>query len=49
MCSFQVLLTLPARLMAQFIDWYNTEADLMHPFEGAAKVHTDFVGIHPYS
>ena len=34
--------------MAQFIDWYNTEADLMHPIERAAKVHADFVGIHPF-
>ena len=34
--------------MVQFIDWYNTEADLMHPIERAAKVHADFVGIHPF-
>ena len=34
--------------MAQFIDWYNTKADLMHPIERAAKVHADFVGIHPF-
>ena len=34
--------------MAQFIDWYNTEADLMHPIERAAKVHADFVSIHPF-
>lgn len=34
--------------IAQFIDWYNTEADLMHPIERAAKVHADFVGIHPF-
>ena len=34
--------------MAQFIDCYNTEADLMHPIERAAKVHADFVGIHPF-
>ena len=34
--------------MAQFIDWYNAEADLMHPIERAAKVHADFVGIHPF-
>ena len=27
---------------------YNTEADLMHPIERAAKVHVDFVGIHPF-
>ena len=34
--------------MAQFVDWYNTEADLMHPIERAAKVHADFLGIHPF-
>ena len=34
--------------MTQFIDWYNTKADLMHPIERAAKVHADFVGIHPF-
>ena len=34
--------------MAQFIDWYNTEADLIHPIARAAKVHADFVGIHPF-
>lgn len=34
--------------MAQFIDWYNTEAHTLHPVERAAKVHADFVGIHPF-
>ena len=34
--------------MAQFIDWYNAEADLIHPIARAAKVHADFVGIHPF-
>ena len=34
--------------MAQFIDWYNTESALLHPIERAAKVHADFVGIHPF-
>ena len=34
--------------MAQFIDWYNTEAHKLHPIERAAKVHADFVGIHPF-
>ena len=34
--------------MAQFIDRYNTEADLIHPIARAAKVHADFVGIHPF-
>ena len=34
--------------MAQFIDWYSQEADTLHPIERAAKVHADFVGIHPF-
>ena len=34
--------------MAQLVDWYNTQADLMHPIERAAKVYADFVGIHPF-
>ena len=34
--------------MAQFVDWYNTEAHQLHPIERAAKVHADFVGIHPF-
>ena len=34
--------------MAQFIDWYNTDAHKLHPLERAAKIHADFVGIHPF-
>lgn len=34
--------------MAQFIDWYNMEAHNLHPVERAAKVHANFVGIHPF-
>ncbi|MFW2150696.1 Fic family protein [Acinetobacter gyllenbergii] len=34
--------------MVQFIDWYNMEAHTLHPIERAAKVHADFVGIHPF-
>ncbi|ELW95395.1 MULTISPECIES: Fic family protein [Acinetobacter] len=34
--------------MAQFIDWYNQEAHKLHSVERAAKVHADFVGIHPF-
>lgn len=34
--------------MTQFVDWYNTEAHQLHPIERAAKVHADFVGIHPF-
>ncbi|PPZ93029.1 Fic family protein, partial [Acinetobacter ursingii] len=39
--------TLLNEKMAQFIDWYNMEAHTLHPIERAAKVHADFVGIHP--
>ena len=34
--------------MAQLVDWYNLEAHRLHPIECAAKVHADFVGIHPF-
>ena len=34
--------------MAQLVDWYNIEAHKLHPIERAAKVHADFVGIHPF-
>ena len=34
--------------MAQLIAWYNNEAHTLHPIERAAKVHADFVGIHPF-
>lgn len=34
--------------MAQFVGWYNTEVDQLNPTELAAKVHADFVGIHPF-
>ena len=34
--------------MAQLIEWYNTKANQLHPIERAAKVHADFVGIHPF-
>ncbi len=30
------------------MDWYNTEAHKLHPVKRAAKVHVDFVGIHPF-
>ena len=40
--------TLLNEKMAQFIDWYNAEAHNLHPVERAAKVHADFVGIHPF-
>ena len=34
--------------MAQLVDWYNSEVYKLHPIQRAAKVHTDFVGIHPF-
>ncbi len=34
--------------MNQFIDWYNSEASKLHPIERAARVHVDFVKIHPF-
>ncbi len=40
--------TLISDQMSQFIDWYNREAAQLHPIEQAAKVHADFVGIHPF-
>ena len=30
------------------VDWYNSEAHELHPIERAAKINTDFVGIHPF-
>lgn len=34
--------------MENFIHWYNTEAQNLHPIERAAMVHVIFVGIHPF-
>lgn len=34
--------------MTAFIDWYRTDAQNLHPIERAARVHVDFVGIHPF-
>ncbi len=34
--------------IAQLIAWYNNEAHALHPIECAAKVHANFVGIHPF-
>lgn len=31
-----------------FIDWYNKSGAHMHPVARAAKVHADFVKIHPF-
>jgi len=35
-------------LMEEFIKWYNTEAQKLHPIERACRVHIDFVAIHPF-
>ena len=34
--------------MEKFIEWYKTQAQKMHPVEKAARVHADFVKIHPF-
>lgn len=35
-------------LMEKFIKWYHDEAQALHPVERAARVHSDFVKIHPF-
>jgi len=34
--------------MARLVGWCKSEAHQRHPIERAAKVHADFVGIHPF-
>lgn len=34
--------------MAAFFDWYSNEAPALHPIERAARVHGEFVKIHPF-
>ena len=34
--------------MEDFITWYMTDAKEIHPVERAARVHADFVKIHPF-
>ncbi len=34
--------------MEKFFDWCAGEAQQLHPVERAARVHSDFVGIHPF-
>lgn len=34
--------------MDQFVGWYEQKAGLVHPVELAARVHCDFVKIHPF-
>lgn len=35
-------------LMERFIQWHREEAQALHPVERAARVHSDFVKIHPF-
>jgi Fic family protein len=35
-------------LMERFISWHRDEAMSLHPVERAARVHSDFVRIHPF-
>lgn len=34
--------------MAEFMRWYSNEAQTLHPVERAARVHGEFVKIHPF-
>lgn len=34
--------------MHDFIHWYNQNYNVLHPIELAARVHVDFIGIHPF-
>ena len=34
--------------MKEFVDWCQNEALTLHPIERAARVHCDFVKIHPF-
>ena len=34
--------------MNKFIEWYKNKATSLHPVELAARVHADFVKIHPF-
>lgn len=36
------------REMNNFINWYQKEKEALHPVELAARVHVDFVKIHPF-
>ncbi len=37
------------QLMADFVYWYELEAMNLHPIERAARVHSEFVKIHPFA
>lgn len=34
--------------MAAMLRWYETDAASLHPVERAARLHSDFVKIHPF-
>lgn len=34
--------------MEKFIEWYKIQAQKLHPVEKAARIHADFVKIHPF-
>lgn len=34
--------------MTSFIQWYSNEGQALHPIERAARLHADFVAIHPF-
>jgi len=36
-------------LMKKLIEWYNENAELIHPVELASKFHTKFTTIHPFA
>jgi Fic family protein len=35
-------------LMQRFLEWYDTEAQKLHPVERTARMHSELVKIHPY-
>tara|TARA_R110000824_G_scaffold94139_4_gene227416 strand:- start:94 stop:882 length:789 start_codon:yes stop_codon:yes gene_type:complete len=41
-------LQVPEQMQA-FIEWYNTDAGDLHPVDRAARVHGEFVKIHPFT
>ena len=46
--NINVLVSEVASKMEEFIHWYKTTAQELHPIERACRVHIDFVGIHPF-
>ena len=34
--------------MTDFVKWHHNNVNKLHPIELSARVHTDFVGIHPF-